>query len=301
MRNKLIIFSALLIFSLALLCGALAEEAVPVDYQTLRPGDASQAVVSMQEKLAAAGYLSGASGVYDEETERAVLLLQHSYGLEETGVADIETQEVIFGGCYLALESGMEGPQVARMQARLKELSLFSGEADGVFGPTTKQAVEMFQQLYGIPVTGAADIETLSQLYSELDDREILPGATPEPEAVPSVSVQNEPFKKKLSYGSTGANVKKVQERLKELGYFTYHKTTTGFYKNTQAAVKAFQKNNGLNDNGVVDAATWNALFNDPDVVTADQPPRPSPTPAPQQYYMDVDVANQVTKVYTYD
>ena len=278
---------------------ASAEEAVPMDFQTLQPGDAGEQVTLLQQKLADAGYLEAASGVYDEATEQAVLRLQQNYGLEETGVADIETQEVIFGGCYLVLEEGMSGPKVAALQERLKSLSLFSDEADGVFGLTTKQSVEIFQQLYSIPVTGIADVETLTQLFSDLSERDILVAPTPSP--TPGINSQNEPFKKKLSYGSTSASVKKLQERLMELGYFTYKKTTTGFYKNTQQAVKDFQKNNGLKVTGTVDKETWDAIFNDDQVVTASQTPRPSPTPAPQQYYMDVDVANQVTRVYTYD
>ena len=278
---------------------ASAEEAVPMDFQTLQPGDAGEQVALLQQKLADAGYLEAVSGVYDEATEQAVLRLQQNYGLEETGVADIETQEGIFGGCYLVLEEGMSGPKVAALQERLKDLSLFSDEADGVFGLTTKQSVEIFQQLYSIPVTGVADVETLTQLFSDLSERDILVAPTPSP--TPGITSQNEPFKKKLSYGSTSASVKKLQERLMELGYFTYKKTTTGFYKNTQQAVKDFQKNNGLKVTGTVDKETWDAIFNDDQVVTASQTPRPSPTPAPQQYYMDVDVANQVTRVYTYD
>ena len=278
---------------------ALAEEAVPVDFRTINPKDAGEEVRLLQEKLADAGYLTDITGVYDEATEQAVLRLQQNYGLEETGVADIETQEVIFGGCYLVLEEGMTGPQVQALQERLRSLSLFSDKADGSFGLTTKQSVEIFQQLYGIPVSGVADIETLSQLYSDLSDRDILAAPTPSP--TPGITSQNEPFKKKLSYGSTGANVKKLQERLMELGFFTYKKTTTGFYKNTQQAVKDFQEHNGLKVTGVVDKATWDAIFNDDNVVTSSQTPRPSPTPAPQQYYMDVDVANQVVRVFTYD
>ncbi len=291
---------ALLLMLLACLAGAaLSEEAVPVEFGTLKPGDQTDDVAALQEKLKEAGYLSEVTGTYDEETQAAVLAVQQAYGLEETGLADVETQEVIFSGIHLVLEEGMSGGQVLALQERLKALSLYSGETDGVFGSTTRQAVEIFQQLYGIPVSGKADAETLDQLYSDLENREILPAPTATPE--PSVTSQNVPFKKKLSYGSTGANVKKLQERLMELGFFTYKKTTTGFYKNTQQAVKVFQQYNGLNVTGVVDRETWDAIFNDPDVVTSRQTPRPSPTPAPQQYFMDVDVANQVAKVYTYD
>ena len=101
---------------------ASAEEAVPMDFQTLQAGDKGEQVTLLQQKLADAGYLEAASGVYDEATEQAVLRLQQNYGLEETGVADIETQEVIFGGCYLVLEEGMSGPKVAALQDQIDEL-----------------------------------------------------------------------------------------------------------------------------------------------------------------------------------
>ncbi len=301
MRNRikwLIVLAA----AIVLVSGpAFAEEAVPVDFGSLKSGDTGENVTLLQEKLMEAGYAVQTTGVYDEATMQAVLTLQESYGLPETGVADVETQEVIFGGCYLVLREGMSGDQVARLQQRLRDMSLFSDDVNGMYGLTTAQAVSIFQQLYGIPVTGVADVETLSQLYSDLDGREILSIPTPTPAPSTEITAQNEPFKKKLSYGATGANVKKLQERLKELGFFTYKKTTTGFYKNTQQAVKDFQAHNGLKVTGVVDRETWDAIFNSADVVTASQTPRPSPTPAPQQYYMDVDVANQVTRVYTYD
>ncbi len=59
--------------------------------------------------------------------------------------------------------------------------------------------------------------------------------------------------------GDTGDAVKKVQKRLKALGY--YSGSIDGDYGNgTKNAVKAFQKNNGLNVNGNVNSATLKKL-----------------------------------------
>ncbi len=279
-----------------------ANEAVPVDFTTLKAGDTGEMVDALQARLVEIGYLAAATGSYDSDTVAAVTAVQKNYGLEEDGIADSETQEVIFGACYLPLAEGDSGAQVTQLQARLKELSLFSGEADGVYGLTTTQAVSLFQQLYSLDVTGEADVETLAQVYSDLSDREILAGPTPTP--APSITVYKDKVKypgKKLAYGSKNANVQRVQERLKELGFFTYHKTTTGFYKNTLQAVKDFQAKNGLPVTGIVDETTWNVLFNDAEVATVNDAPRPSPEPTPIPYAMDVDVRNQVVKVFTYD
>lgn len=55
--------------------------------------------------------------------------------------------------------------------------------------------------------------------------------------------------------GSTGDEVKKVQNKLKELGY--YKGSVDGIYgSNTQAAVKAFQRNCGITADGVAGPKT---------------------------------------------
>ena len=233
----------LLLFNLTAL--TLAEEEdmgdpVPVTFTTLKTGDTGEIVNALQERLAEVGYLAAVSSVYDKATADAVTAVQTNYGLPETGIADDETQEVIFGECYLPLKEGDAGEQVTALQTRLKENSLYSGETSGTYDMTTKQAVSMFQQLYSLEPTGEADVQTLAVLYSDLTEREIFAAPTPTPKPPITVYPETVKYNKKLAYGSKGADVQKVQERLKELGFFTYKKTTTGFYKNTQAAVKAF-------------------------------------------------------------
>ena len=49
---------------------------------------------------------------------------------------------------------------VCLAQKRLQALGFRPGEADGVFGPATKAAVEAFQQKWGCTVTGQVDEET---------------------------------------------------------------------------------------------------------------------------------------------
>ena len=277
------------------------EDPVPVAFETLKKGDTGAMVTNLQDRLVQAGYLTSSSGTYDKETIDAVTAVQENYGIEETGIADDETQEVIFGTLYLPLKEGDTGEHVAALQTRLKEKSLYSGDVNGNFEQTTKQAVSLFQQLYSLEITGEADVQTLALLNSDLSEREIFAAPTATPKPAITVYTETVKYNKKLAYGSKGANVQKVQERLKELGFFTYKKTTTGFYKNTQAAVKAFQKQNGLPETGIVNEETWNVLFNDTYVATVNDTPRPSPEPTPVPYAMDVDVRNQVVKVFTYD
>ena len=65
---------------------------------------------------------------------------------------------------------------------------------------------------------------------------------------------------KLLKVGSSGSEVREVQSRLKELGYFKYP-NITGYYGTiTRDAVKAFQASKGLAQDGIVGSKTWSAL-----------------------------------------
>ena len=60
--------------------------------------------------------------------------------------------------------------------------------------------------------------------------------------------------------GASGMDVRKIQTRLAELGL--YRGTIDGsFGGGTEGAVKVFQRNSGLDQNGNIDASTWAKLF----------------------------------------
>ena len=62
------------------------------------------------------------------------------------------------------LEQGASGEKVLQMQEQLRVIS----EADGIYGPATAQAVEKFQSVFGLPVTGTVDYSTwykISEIY----------------------------------------------------------------------------------------------------------------------------------------
>ena len=78
---------------------ALAEEQVDaVSADTLRQGDTGEAVSQLQTRLKALQYYTGpVSGQYGAQTAKAVRAVQTAYGLEETGEADADTVEIIYG------------------------------------------------------------------------------------------------------------------------------------------------------------------------------------------------------------
>ena len=63
------------------------------------------------------------------------------------------------------LEQGASGEKVLQMQEQLRVISeaypaIPKVEADGIYGPATAQAVEKFQSVFGLPVTGTVDYST---------------------------------------------------------------------------------------------------------------------------------------------
>ena len=63
-------------------------------------------------------------------------------------------------------------------------------------------------------------------------------------------------------YGSRGDEVRQIQQRLKDLGYFT-EEVTTFYGEVTEEAVSAFQYVASLSVTGEVDGATYELLFSD--------------------------------------
>ncbi len=124
---------------------------------------------------------------------------------------------------------------------------------------------------------------------------------SPVPTAAPEgyVGAVSFTYKKTLKYGDSGTLVSQLQERLKALGFYEA-KVSGGYYKVTRNAVRAFQRQNGLNVDGVAGRQTQELLFSSA-AVPASATPLPSPTPAPARYKLMVDVTNQITRAYTYD
>lgn len=64
-----------------------------------------------------------------------------------------------------------------------------------------------------------------------------------------------------LRLGSRNTSVTRLQEELRELGYFNTNPTGI-FGPVTEASVIRFQRENGLKDDGIVGRMTWNAINN---------------------------------------
>ena len=290
--NKMMRLLSLVLVLLFLVTGnAWAREEKILDL-----GCQGEEVLELNTRLRQLNYtLVRASDSYTNATKEAVLKVQMAYDLPQTGIADEKTLEIIFGDCYRPLMVGDSGEDVKLLQEKLTELGYYWGSISGNFLDGTASAIETFQNEHGMEDSGKADVKTQELLYS------ITVRPTPSPTPVPTPSPTPGPyraFKRTLAYGTKGDDVQLVQQRLMDLGFFTYHKTTTGYYKQTQEAVKQFQEKNGLKATGTVDEKTWNALFNEVDVASASSEAKAK---RPMTYFIEVDVNNQVVKIWTFN
>ena len=281
--------------------------------EALQYGSQGENVTLIQQRLSDLGYYVGKiSGNFLEGTRVAVKKFQKDYGLEVTGTVDGETETLLMSAEYRVLKEGLDGDDVTRLQQHLKDLGYFDREPTGKYRSITSSSVKEFQKNNGLKATGTADMDTQRLLYS---DRALAKGAKPTATPAPGTSLgdindmviagdgeklQEEVYSQKLTRGDKGENVKKVQNRLTELGFFDG--PISGNYMNqTVAAVERFQGHNGLEVTGHTDEATWNQMFNSETVVNAQATPMPTPVPTPIPYAITVDVTNQVTTVYGRD
>lgn len=171
--------------------------AVGLTRRILRPGDTGSDVRSLQRYLGRNGlYPFEIDGVYGQATTDGVATYQRIRDLPATGIADEETlrdMEFDFlpegnarvspptpsnpGGPVLSnntLVPGNTGTDVIALQQRLNNFGI-PVFVDGVYGFETQQGVRTYQRVQGLPVTGNADRDTLSNMGFEVSSRPSLP------------------------------------------------------------------------------------------------------------------------------
>ena len=237
---------------------------VTTNPNTLKYGDSGSRVTEMQTALVKLGYnTNGVDGRFGAGTQRAVISFQKDNGLEADGLAGTKTLELLYkkadgtssssgsgtsSGLTRTLRRGYTGDDVVTVQQRLKELGYYTGSIDGVYGSGSIAAATAFQKNNGLKVDGLTGQSTYAALFS---GSAVAAGS--------SGSSSSSGAYVKLKSGDKGTEVKKLQQALKDLGYNVSADGTYGPI--TGAAVTAFQKLNGLDDDGIAGAKTQTVLY----------------------------------------
>jgi peptidoglycan hydrolase-like protein with peptidoglycan-binding domain len=210
---------------------------------SLRPGDKGSAVEELQKLLMKVNCFDygEVTGYYGDATETGVRKFQSTHGLTADGIAGSDTMEKLRAAAKSdkplkpdSIGLGMSGTEVEDIQQRLKVLGLFNEPITGYFGPKTEEAVMAFQEAAGIKPDGIVGAKTKKSLFSSFSSSSLIPGMK-------------------------GDNVKKLQQRLKDLGYYTAD--VTGLYGQlTETAVAYFQRLNGLGEDGIAGKKTQAAI-----------------------------------------
>ena len=175
-------------------------------YAVLYTGSQGDQVKTLQTALKSLGYYTSAvDGKYGSGTAKAVTAFQKANGLNQTGIADVNTQTLLFEGApvnsagvsitqsaaYAALSTGSSGNAVKQLQTRLKALGYYTGSVDGKYGSGTAKAVTAFQKKNGIAQTGTADSMTQAALYASSAisaNATATPAPTPTPTPLPTLA-----------------------------------------------------------------------------------------------------------------
>ncbi len=256
----------------------------------LKLGDAGNNVKILQTELnrIARNYpaipkIAESNGIFGLDTEAAVKKFQEIFNLTVTGEVDKSTwykikqyyngvkmlSDLVSEGISLEeatvpyaqeISSGMSGIPVRTLQYYLSIIAYFNSNLEpvprnGFFESETVEAVERFQEFYGLPVTGVVDSATwniISKIYTE---------------TVASLPAGYEGTNAKLypgfflTDGMRNQSVEDLQKYLALIGRTIPEIPeipVTGYYgSQTRNAVITFQRLFGLPTSGVVGPVTW--------------------------------------------
>jgi len=160
------------------------------------------------------------------------------------------------------LKLGSRSSEVIELQAALKLLGFYPDTVDGIFSQSTARAVSQFQEAAGLAPDAIVGQDTWNRLFPEAPsaiENPIAndPTTTDNSEINPQAQPTNFPV---LRRRMRGAAVRDLQERLRAKGFLRVSADGV-FGPETQAAVKAAQRQYQLPADGIVGRATWEALL----------------------------------------
>ena len=250
----------------------------------LTQGARNDAVKQLQERLAAAGFrpAGGADGIFGAATTTSLVAFQNAKALSPTGTVDAATAAALgsitaikpataaestasadqqaarqpqteqpTGDSMSGLKIGSRGDSVKQLQqAIMKAGFTVVGGADGIFGVLTATALKSYQNANGLETTGVVDDATAAAL-AKVVAGSVDAGHDPSTTTSPLLGLRS---------GSIGSDVKALQETLISAGISLRGGADGIFGPATRTALQQYQQAKALEQSGIVDEATANAL-----------------------------------------
>ena len=146
----------------------------------------------------------------------------------------------------MLVKEGARGDDVRRVQVLLISHGYLKGDADGICGKDTVDAISRFQKDAGLAVDGICGQATFELMEKRAKDRE-------------AAEAQEVPVGGVVKMGLHGPGVAHVQELLIRMGYLAGEADGVCGSR-TAVAIAVFQKGKGLAADGICGAATYAAL-----------------------------------------
>ena len=168
-----------------------------------------------------------------------------------------------------SLSIGATGGDVITIQSNLNRISKnyplipTITNPNGVYDVQTENAVKTFQRIFNLTPDGVVGMATWYQIrrvfFAIKQTNELFSEGI-------TITDEARRFLAPLSLGASGNNVRAIQFYLRVLSYFIPQVPQIAvdgiFGPATENAVKSFQSYVGLNPDGIVGRATWNAIIN---------------------------------------
>lgn len=164
------------------------------------------------------------------------------------------------------LEPGDTGRRVRELQARLAQLAWLRPVTTGNYDAQTRAAVAGFQDKRGFASSGVVDERTWRRIVAMSS-------------APTEAQLFNKPGPTLLSVGDLSADVRELEARLRQIGWF-FGDVDESFDSATRAAVSGFQQKRGVPATGAVDQRTLDLLAAMTTEPTADALANRKPDPA---------------------
>jgi len=195
-------------------------------------GDSGEAVFKYQQLLYYLNYSTNTpDGNFGDEMKLAVQEYQTAKKFEVTGNLDSKTQQALLAQ-PIEYKLGKTGDAIKEFQMILYYLDYIQFSPDGEFGSSTELSVKNYQTAKSLEVTGTINKETQNSLKNEV-----------------------------IVYipGKKGEEIMEFQEVLIALGYLS-GQPDGQFGTLGSNALKEYQKNNKLEETGIIDVPTQTLL-----------------------------------------
>ena len=247
-----------------------------VEGAAISSGSKGDAVVRLQIRLKELGYYTGAvDGAAGSATVSAVKAFQKKNGLTQTGTADAATQKLLYAANALTAKATAT-PKPTATPTTIPTNPPTEAKATFPFTTYTTASVNLrkaastsSQRLLTVPKGAEITVLAISGDFLNVKYKSYTGYIVADYASVPaqyapgkalSTDADAQQHYAYLQTGSTGKNVSVLQEALRELEF--YAGAADGSYgANTAAAVKAFQKKNGIRQDSIASPEVQKLIF----------------------------------------